>query len=181
VDPVRVVQDSGGCATTHEVLAHATRWALRKAVETGRLKRAGRAAYVLPELPDALVVAAELGGLASHLSAALLWRLDMVREPDAVHVTVRHGASRAPRAGVVVHRTRHLEADHLHRGRTSLARTVLDCGRRCRSPRRSPSPTARSNTGSRTTSCARALGCAGPPVPAADASPGSQTAAPRMR
>ncbi len=127
VDPLRVVQDCGGWATTGEVLEHATRWALREAVRTGRLQRAGRGAYALPGLPEALVVAAELRGLASHLSAALLWRLDVVRQPDAVHVTVPHGTTRAARKGVVVHVTRHPDAGSHVRGRTSLGRTVLDC------------------------------------------------------
>ncbi len=127
MDPIRVVQDHGGWATTTEVLEHATRWELREAVRSGRLERAGRGAYVLPGLPEPLVVAAELRGLVSHLSAAQLWRLELVREPDAVHVTVAHRTMRVPREGVVVHRARRLDPDTSRRGITSRVRTVLDC------------------------------------------------------
>lgn len=49
VDPVRVVQDNGGAATTSHLLRAVTRWQLRMSVEAGTLRRAGRGIYVLPE------------------------------------------------------------------------------------------------------------------------------------
>jgi very-short-patch-repair endonuclease len=127
VDPVRVVQDAGGAATTGHLLSRVSRWELRECVRSGRLSRAGRGVYVLPGLPADLVAAAELRGLVSHLSAAQFWRFDMVREPDVLHVTVAHGASRSARKGTVIHRARTLEADRDRPLVTSVVRTVLDC------------------------------------------------------
>jgi very-short-patch-repair endonuclease len=127
VDPLRVVQDSGGAATTEHLLRHVSRWALRESVRCGRLARAGRGVYVLPGLPAELVAAAELRGLVSHVSAAQLRRLDLVREPDGLHVTVAHGTSRRPREGTVIHRARTLDADSRRPLVTSVVRTVLDC------------------------------------------------------
>lgn len=127
VDPVRIVQNRGGSASTRDVLEHCTQWALREALRLGRLERVARGVVVLPGRPEPLRIAAELRGVVSHLSAAELYRLDMVNAPEAVHVTVPHGGSRSAPAGVVVHRTRHVEDDPRYPGRTPILRTVLDC------------------------------------------------------
>jgi hypothetical protein len=127
LDPVRLVQDSGGAATTEQLLRHVSRWALRESVRCGRLSRAGRGVYVLPGLPTELVAAAELRGVVSHLSAAQYRRLDLVREPDALHITIAHGTSRNPRKETVIHRARNVDRDNQQPLVTSAVRTVLDC------------------------------------------------------
>jgi hypothetical protein len=59
--------------------------------------------YALPELPDAAVAATRVGGVVSHASAAVWWRLQLVRLPDVVHVTVQRGSRRTPMRGVRYH------------------------------------------------------------------------------
>jgi very-short-patch-repair endonuclease len=83
--------------------------------------------YALPGIPPSLVAAAGLGGVVSHLSAAELWGLAHVHRTLSLHITVPHGHRRAPRRGVVVHRSRNLDPDDLRLGLTSPLRTVLDC------------------------------------------------------
>jgi very-short-patch-repair endonuclease len=124
-DPVDVVRRLGGHARTQVLLEHTSRGRLAAAVRDGRLLRPRRGLYVLPELPDAAVVAARAGGAVSHASAAEWWRLALVRVPDAVHITVVRGSRRTPLAGVVHHWSPEpIEAaDRV----TPVLRTVLDC------------------------------------------------------
>jgi very-short-patch-repair endonuclease len=98
-------------------------------VQSGQLHRPRRGVYQLPGKPGARQIAGELRGVVSHLSAAALLRLDTVSEPEALHITVPHGMSRAPRDGVVLHRSRHLDPDDLIERCTSPLRTVVDCAR----------------------------------------------------
>jgi very-short-patch-repair endonuclease len=81
----------------------------------------------------AAVLAAGEGTFASHMSAAVLWRLDVTAAPAEVEVTVRR--SRHPRAVPgIVHRTLDLgPADVEPRRRiprTTAARTLLDIAAR---------------------------------------------------
>ncbi len=129
VDPVGIVHRNGGVATTAQLLERVTRWQLRVAVESGQLQRPRRGVYQLPGEPGPRQIAGELHGAVSHLSAASLLRLDTVSQPQALHVTVPHGMGRAPRNGVVLHRSRHLGADDLVERCTAPLRTVVDCAR----------------------------------------------------
>jgi very-short-patch-repair endonuclease len=129
-DPVEVVSRLGGRVRTGVLLEHTTRRRLEAAVRTGRLVRPRRGLYVLPEMPDPAVIAARVGGVVSHASAAAWWRLAMVRLPDVVHVSVRRGSHRTPMRGVQYHWSPEAVPG---RGRsssppvTSVLRTVLDC------------------------------------------------------
>ncbi len=76
----------------------------------------------------AAVLAGGEGALLSHLSAALLWKM-IDRAPDLIHVLVP-GASAHRRAGLLMHRTRHLPPEHRAEWNeipvTSPHRTLLD-------------------------------------------------------
>jgi very-short-patch-repair endonuclease len=122
-----VVLDLGGRATAGDVTARTTQWALRTAVRRGRLTRVARGVYAIPGTPPSLATAAGLGGVVSHLSAAQLWGLAHVHGTRSLHVTVPHGHRRAPRPGVVLHRSRTVDPEDLRLGVTSPLRTVLDC------------------------------------------------------
>ena len=124
-DPVDVVSRLGGSATTVQILQFTSRRRLTSAVHAGRLVRPRRGVHVLPALPDAAAVAASAGGVVSHASAAAWWRLDLVRRPDVVHVTVPHGAKPAAQAGVRYHWS--VLPMNPNQCVTSLERTVLDC------------------------------------------------------
>lgn len=126
-DPVKVVRRLGGSALAADILALCGARSLRAAVGTGRLVRAARGVYMLPDLHEALAMAARLRGVVSHGSAAQLTGLDLVSEPRALHVTVPHVAHPSAHDGVAVHRTRTLRPEDVDRRVTSPLRTVLDC------------------------------------------------------
>ncbi|MGZ4625242.1 MAG: DUF559 domain-containing protein [Kineosporiaceae bacterium] len=124
-DPVEVVRRLGGRARTPVILEHPTQRRLSAAVRAGRLLRPRRGLHVLPELPEAALVAACAGGVVSHQSAAEWWRLALVRVPDEVHVTVPRGSRRTPLQDVRYHWSP-APIDAAARV-TPVLRTVLDC------------------------------------------------------
>lgn len=126
-DPVKVVRLAGGQAPAADVVAFAGRHRLRQAIADGRLIRARRGVYALPGLPEAVHIAAGLGGVVSHVSAAELTGLDVVRRNALVDVTLPRGARARGHPSAVVHWTRHLDAQDVDAGVTSPLRTVLDC------------------------------------------------------
>jgi very-short-patch-repair endonuclease len=130
-DPVDVVRRLGGRASTKVLLEHTTRRRLTEAVRSGRLARPRRGLHVLPEMPDAAVVATGVGGIVSHASAAVWWRLALVRVPDVVHVTVQRGSRRAPVPGVRYHWVPIAAMEPAAAAEfgivTSILQTVLDC------------------------------------------------------
>ena len=89
--------------------------------------RARRGLYALPALPDPLALAAALGGVVSHASAAELMDVGLVHRPDVVHVTVPRGATRRSHPRARVHFARRLESDDVEKGLTVPLRTLLDC------------------------------------------------------
>ena len=125
--PVKVVSLLGGQATTAEILGECSPRQLATAVREGRLLRPRRGVYVLPALLDPLQVAARVGGVASHQSAAQILGYSLVETPTEVHVTVPHGAKHPRLAGVRVHWARSLPSDDVIDGYTRPLRTVLDC------------------------------------------------------
>jgi len=123
-DPVKVVRLAGGQARTREVIAFAGRQRLEQAIRDGRLVRVRRGVLALPELPDPVAVAASVGGVVSHASAAALIGLDQVTRPALVDVTVPRGRKPPADPRVRLHWTRYPDDDG---GVTSPVRTVLDC------------------------------------------------------
>jgi very-short-patch-repair endonuclease len=126
-DPVQVVRLAGGRAPAAGILAGCTRRRLYEAVRSGRLVRARRGVYALPALPNALALAAELGGVVSHASAADLMGVGLVRRPEVVHVTVPRGARSHSHPGARIHWTRQLPLDDVDQGLTVPLRALLDC------------------------------------------------------
>jgi hypothetical protein len=83
-----------------------------------------------PQTALAGVLAAGDGAVASHTTAAALWRLDGVAQGDVVHVSVPSGRQVRPLAGVAVHRSGDLVAADVEGRRTvpctTPARTLID-------------------------------------------------------
>src|SRR5919199_1825171 len=106
--PEGVVRLLGGRGTREQILAECTRGQLARDVRSGVLLRTRRGIYVLPALLDPLQVAARVGGVASHQSAAKILGYSLAEAPTEVHVTVPHSAKHPHLPGVRVHRARSL-------------------------------------------------------------------------
>jgi very-short-patch-repair endonuclease len=115
-----------GRATWQELREHCTQHELRRALAKGEIVRVGRGRYALPDQNAAREAAAAVGGVLSHLSAAVELGLAVLHRPDAVHVTVPRAAHRTAVPGVVLHRADLASEDRTRRSTTWL-RTVLDC------------------------------------------------------
>ncbi|MBA3907820.1 MAG: DUF559 domain-containing protein [Pseudonocardiales bacterium] len=126
-DPVAFVRAVGGRAAAADVVAVSGRRRLYEAVASGRLVRARRGVYTLPALADPLAIAAALGGVVSHASAADLLQVDLVRRPEVVHVTIPRGARSRSDPRARIHWTRRLPPEDVDQGLTVPLRTVLDC------------------------------------------------------
>lgn len=102
---------------------------LADAVAQGFVVRHRRGTYALPDVEAARLAATRLLGVVSHSSAALMYGLDLLSEPDCVHVTLPSNAMRrwVP-DGVRLHYAS-LSPDERRAGLTSIRRTIVDCAR----------------------------------------------------
>jgi very-short-patch-repair endonuclease len=118
----------GGSATADELLRVTTRHHLYAAVERGEVERVARGVYGLTSLGPARLAALAYDGVVSHLSAAALWQLPLLDQPEKPHLIVP--VKRRPRAGrpAILHWAAVSSDDRRHRV-TGLVRTVLDCSR----------------------------------------------------
>ncbi len=117
----------GGVARRAALLGVVTRAELDRAVAAGLVIRDARGVYALPGTDEALRLAARLGGVLSHSSAAIQHGWGAKTVPDKPHVTVSRGRKLGPeRALVHLHRAELTPADHTD-AVTSQARTLLDC------------------------------------------------------
>ncbi len=121
-----VVRVRDGRATWQEVRRHCTQHELRRALAKGEIVRVARGRYALPDQNRAREAAATVGGVLSHLSAAVDLGLAVLARSQTVHVTVPRAAHRTCPAGVVLHRADLAPDDHNRRSTLAL-RTVLDC------------------------------------------------------
>lgn len=126
ITAAEVVRRLGGRATYAEVVRWTSRGSLRAALAVGDLRRLRRGVYALPELPPARAVAARLGGVLSHTSAARALGLEVSHGDDEVHVTVPRGGRAGARPGVRVH-WKPLGPRDVDGDMTTGLRTVLDC------------------------------------------------------
>lgn len=125
---LRIAHQSQGVVTWAQLRRGASRRCIDAAVGSGELQRVGRGRYALATSPLALRAALRLGGVASHLSAAQLWMLPLLRSPSVADVTVPASSSALPPRGVRLHWS--TIDDSQARGRvTAPLRTVLDCAR----------------------------------------------------
>ncbi|MFN8081102.1 MAG: hypothetical protein U0Q19_16215 [Kineosporiaceae bacterium] len=122
----QAVHRLGGRAARADLLALTTGHELRRAVAAGEVVRVADGIYVLPGLDQARLEAAASRGVVSHESAAMLWGIELVSPPRAVHVTIPRGARPPVRKGVVFHQRR-LGESAVRGDVTSLLQTVLDC------------------------------------------------------
>lgn len=125
-DPARVLKVLDGRAEWAQLRRLCTVHAVRQSLAQGRIVRAGKGLYVLPDLSAARTAAASVGGVLSHLSAARELGLTLLRSPDEVHVAVPRGSRRAAPPGVVLHHLS-LAPHEISRTSTSVLRTVTDC------------------------------------------------------
>jgi very-short-patch-repair endonuclease len=117
----------GGVADRATLLRAVTARELRLAVALGEVLHPRRDVYTLPITDEAVLAARQVSGVVSHLSAALAcgWKVKWV--PQQPTVTVRrnhHGASTK-----ALLKYADLSAAEVTQGRTSPARTVVDCAR----------------------------------------------------
>lgn len=125
---VAALERLGGIAERSQVIKLCSRRALDSAEAAGQVMRLGRSRYAVPAADAAYVAAGRIGGVVSHLSAALAhgWKVkEVAREP---HVTVRRTRSRLATDGVHVHWGTVTDAE-LASGITEPVRTVIDCAR----------------------------------------------------
>ena len=125
MDPREALAQLGGVASTAELLAHTTRREVRGAVGRREVRRLTRGQYALPDADLARKRAAQLNGVVSHLSAALLHGWEVVEPPAWPWVTVPRNAKIKDRGRVHL-----VYADLQDRVVTGCVRTVIDCGRR---------------------------------------------------
>src|SRR3954464_16016772 len=124
--PAAVVSALGGRATWQQLRGLCTQHAIRRDLDRGFIVRARQGVYVLPDLPSGPAVAARLGGVVSHLSAAIDHGLAVLVRPETVHVTVPPSSSVSGQSGVTLHYAA-LPASEVRALRTTLPRTVIDC------------------------------------------------------
>lgn len=126
-DVVDLLADLGGVARRGALLAVVDRGALDAALACGTVSRLHRGLYALPDVDDAAQVAARLGGVLSHTSAALRHGWGVKTVPDRPHVTVSRGRRLHGRGRLAsVHRAE-LQPAEVADGVTTPARTLLDC------------------------------------------------------
>lgn len=128
-DVVELLADLGGVARRGVLLAAVDRGMLEAAVSAGRVGRVGRGLYALPGVDESVEVAARLGGVVSHTSAALRHGWGVATVPTRPHVTVSRGRRLGSRAGAATVHRAELAPCEIEDGVTSPARTLLDCAR----------------------------------------------------
>jgi hypothetical protein len=128
VDPLEALEELGGVATTRQLVTLSSARRLRAAIQAGVVVRVGRGRFRTQDADRALKRAAELRGMASHLSAAQIHGWEMPYAPSIPWVTVpRSRQVPKERRAVVVWADLSDESGFV----TGKLRTVLDCGRRC--------------------------------------------------
>jgi hypothetical protein len=128
MDVLEALTSLGGVATTRQLVRLSSARQLRAAVAAGAVVRVGRGRFRTRESDKALKRAAELRGMASHLSAAQLHGWEMPYPPSIPWITVpRKRQVPKERRAIVVWADLSDERGFV----TSKLRTVVDCGRRC--------------------------------------------------
>ena len=112
-------------------LRHLTsRRRIRTALGNGTVVRLSRGRFGLPDADLARREAGRLAAVVSHLSAAQLNGWELKTRPTQPMLTVPRGRKVEPwrRRGVTLH-WRALDEDEVWNGRTTAARTVIDCAK----------------------------------------------------
>ncbi|MEV6414530.1 type IV toxin-antitoxin system AbiEi family antitoxin domain-containing protein [Kribbella sp. NPDC051718] len=116
----------GGQATFAELTRLVPKRELAARVESGVIRRVALGIYGLPGQPADEQAAVAYDGVVSHTSAALAWKLPLLKAPEKPHITLP--AKRHPRPGppAVLHWASIADEDRSNR-LTSMLRTVTDC------------------------------------------------------
>ena len=127
MDAVEALGRLGGIATRTDLLHLTTARKLRAAVAEQSVVLVRRGRYRLPDADRALTRAVQLGGVASHLSAAQLhgWEVAFPSTTPWITVPRNSKARRSPR-----HHLFWADVSEERGHVTSPMRTVLDCARR---------------------------------------------------
>jgi len=130
VDAVTALTRLGGVADAKTLRRASSRLRVESALDRCEIIRLRQGRYCLPSVGDARAVAHSVGGVVSHLSAALHWGWPVKFPPPLPMVTVsrQRNVARKRRAGIDVHRG-DLHLEDLKAGVTSRVRTVIDCAR----------------------------------------------------
>ena len=88
MDPVEALRQLGGIAELTSLLAFTSRRSLRTALASGSVVRATRARYALPGADRSLQLAARVGGVVSHLSAAQHHEWELMWPPTEPWITI---------------------------------------------------------------------------------------------
>ncbi|TDD48908.1 DUF559 domain-containing protein [Kribbella antibiotica] len=117
-----------GSAAAAQLRLLVPRAALERAVQSGEIERVARGVYALPGLGPERLAALAYDGVVSHLSAAHLWGLPLLDQPDKPHIILpprRH--PRYDRPAVLHWAT--VTAEERRTRITTPLRTVADCTR----------------------------------------------------
>ena len=127
MDAVEALERLGGVGGRASLLRLTTARRLSAAVRSKDVIRVRRGRYRLPAADRALTRAVELGGVASHLSAAQLhgWEVPVPSKTPWVTVPRNSKAKPSPR-----HHLFYADISEERRHVTSAMRTVIDCARR---------------------------------------------------
>jgi very-short-patch-repair endonuclease len=128
MDVLEALTSLGGVATARQLVRLSSARQLRAAVAAGVVVRVGRGRFRTKDADKALKRAAELRGMASHLSAAQVHGWEMPYAPSIPWITVpRQRQVPKERRAIVVWADLSDEGGFV----TGKLRTVVDCGRRC--------------------------------------------------
>ena len=119
----------GGVASRGALVAATSHHAVRTSIREGRIVRLSRGCYALPGIAEATAAAVRVGGVCSHLTAALQWGWAVVSPPARPVVTVPRWRRLSPerREGVDI-RWANLDPEDIYRDViTDPLRTALDC------------------------------------------------------
>ena len=128
MDVVQALTRLGGVSDHATLVKLVPRRAVAAACAEGHVIRVSRNLYALPAADEARLAAARLGGVVSHLSAALAHGWKVKRPPTPPMVTVRRNRSPGVVEEVDV-RFADWRPDELDGVVTGRVRTVIDCAR----------------------------------------------------
>ena len=129
MDVTEALQRLGGVSSRRALVAATSRRDVDVAIRGGTVTRLRRGHYGLPGLARSTVAAERVGGVCSHLTAALLWEWPVAWQPERPVVTVPRWRRLTPerREGIDV-RWANLDPDEIYRDTiTDPVRTALDC------------------------------------------------------
>jgi len=130
VDALTALTRLGGVADARTLFAASSRHRVETALARREIIRLSQGRYCLPSVDQARASAHVVGGVVSHLSAALHWGWPVKFPPPLPMVTVpRHRNVARKRCDGIDVRRAEVDTDDLDAGVTGRVRTVIDCSR----------------------------------------------------